>query len=113
MEYKGIQHNDWSVRSYADDVDIFRTDDWDVDDHAQLKLILRNTLEKWGMELNEDKEESYYMSNNREDYMHIKKLGVMLDKKRHVSLTIQKAQQAFQRFWPLWYKRIESRPLFR
>ncbi len=58
MEYKGIQHNDWSVRSYADDVDIFRTDYWDVDDHDQLKLIFHNTLEKWGMKLNEDKEES-------------------------------------------------------
>jgi len=105
MEHKGIQHDDWAVRCYADDVDIFKRDDWDDDDQAQLKLILRDTLEKWGMKLNEDKEESYFMSNQREDYMHIKKLGVMLDKKRHVSFTIQKAQQAFQRFWPLWYRK--------
>ena len=50
------------------------------------------------MQLNEDKEEFHYMSNKREEYLHIKKLGVMLDRNRHVS-------QAFQRYWPIWYRK--------
>ena len=96
VEKTGVQ--DWTVRSYADDVDIFRRDDWSQDEQDQLKTLLHNTLEKWGMQLNEDKEESYFMSNKREEYLHIKKLGVMLDTNRHVSHTIQRAQQAFQRY---------------
>jgi len=103
VEKTGVQ--DWTVRSYADDVDIFRRDDWSQDEQDQLKTLLHNTLEKWGMQLNEDKEESYYMSNKREEYLHIKKLGVMLDRNRHVSHTIQRAQQAFQRYWPIWYRK--------
>jgi len=93
------------IRCYADDVDIMHNSEWTENEHDELKQLINITMGKWGMMLNDDKEESYYLSGKREDYVDIKKLGVMLDKGRHIQMVIRNAQNTFNRYWPLWYKR--------